>query len=136
MSEAVGVVVAHAGLAGALVAAAEGISGIRDALHPISNEGLAPGGLVEQVEGAVNGRRAVLFTDLASGSCAFACRALAGRMPELPVVTGVNLPMLLDFLFHRDMPSGELALRVADKGRTGARVFLSGEGDGAQVVPD
>jgi mannose/fructose-specific phosphotransferase system component IIA len=33
----------------------------------------------------------------------------------------VNLPILLDFVFHRDMPLDELVPRLVGKGRDGIR---------------
>jgi mannose/fructose-specific phosphotransferase system component IIA len=33
------------------------------------------------------------------------------------VVAGVNLPMLLEFVFHDDLPLEELVQRVQEKGR-------------------
>ena len=53
MSEAVGVVVAHGNLAAGLVEAAEHISGIGGALSAISNRGLSPEVLREQLAAAV-----------------------------------------------------------------------------------
>ena len=49
-----------------------------------------------------------------------------GCSPELlmPVVSGVNLSMLLDFVFHRDMELTELSQRVVEKGRAGAIAHL------------
>ena len=41
------------------------------------------------------------------------CRDQARRV----VVTGVNLPMLLDFVFQRDHPIDELVDRLVAKGR-------------------
>ena len=37
------------------------------------------------------------------------------------MVCGVNLPILLDFVFHRDMPLDELVPRLLEKGRSGIR---------------
>lgn len=126
---AVGVVVAHGDLAAALVEAVERISGVRGGLHPVSNTGMTPGELEREVERAVGGAPAVVFVDMASGSCAFAGRRLARSLTGVSVVTGVSLPMLLDFVFHRDLDPGELARRVLEKGMDAASVVPPGDGD-------
>lgn len=124
MSEVAGIVVAHSELASGLVRAAEEISGVKGALAAISNTACTPEELRARVRRAASGRPAVIFVDLASGSCAFASLSVAGGLPEVAVVTGVNLPMLLDFLFHRAMSPAELAGRVVDRGRATATVRL------------
>jgi mannose/fructose-specific phosphotransferase system component IIA len=116
----VGVVVAHGAVAEALVGAAEEISGIRGALIPVSNAGLGREALEQRVAEAVAGRRTVLFVDLPSGSCLFAAmRGLSAR-ENVRVVTGVNLVMLLDFLFHRE---GEIAAAARRAAEAGARAI-------------
>jgi mannose/fructose-specific phosphotransferase system component IIA len=112
-----GVVLAHAQLAEALVRAVEQISGVTDALHPVSNEGLRPEELRTRLEAATGRDGAIIFVDLSSGSCAFAGRVIARGSDDIAVLTGVNLPMLLDFVFHRDMPLPELTERLLHKGR-------------------
>ncbi|HEY8257946.1 MAG TPA: hypothetical protein VIG08_09845 [Gemmatimonadales bacterium] len=111
-----GVVVCHARLAGALIEAAEQISGVRGALVPVSNSDCDRGTLEERIAQAVNGAPAVVFVDLASGSCLFATLNRLRAVPGVTVVTGVNLAMLVDFLFHRDLPSGDAAARAAASG--------------------
>jgi mannose/fructose-specific phosphotransferase system component IIA len=131
MSDAVGIVVTHGRLGGAMVEAAEEISGIHGGLVAISNEGVSPEELRLHLQAATVGRRVILFADLASGSCAFACRSMAMVSPDVAVVTGVSLPMLIDFLFHRDLAVPELAERLVEKGRAGARAYLAhSEDDG------
>ena len=101
MSDALrGVVVCHGGLAKALVEAAESISGVKGALLPVSNSGCDRESLEARVGEAVDGRPAVVFVDLASGSCLFAVLKRLGARPGVKVVTGVNLAMLVDFVFH------------------------------------
>lgn len=119
-----GIVLAHADLAEALVRAVEQISGVTDALLPISNDGLRPEDLRTRLEAATSGGTAIIFVDLSSGSCAFAGRVIARGSDDVAVLTGANLPMLLDFVFHRDMPLPELTERLLHKGRAemGARL--------------
>jgi len=120
MSEAVrGVVVSHGGVAAALIAAAEEISGIRGALVAVSNSGLGRDGLEQAVLKAVEDKPAVIFVDLPSGSCLFAAMRQLPTHPELRVVTGVNLVMLLEFLFHREQSPEDVARRAAESGAKG-----------------
>ena len=126
MSEAVrGIVVAHADLACAMVSAVERISGVNGALRPVSNEGLGPEALCDVIREATGGRGAILFVDLEGGSCAMAGLRHMRERGNAACVTGVNLPMLLDFVFHREMPLDVLVARVLAKGRRGQRA-LSG----------
>lgn len=117
MSElAHGVVVAHGDLAEALVGAAERISGIEGALAAVSNDGLGPEDLQRTIAEATTGDPTVVFADLASGSCGMASRIVA-RGQGAAVITGANLPMLLDFLFHRGIALPELVDRLVGKAR-------------------
>jgi mannose/fructose-specific phosphotransferase system component IIA len=93
MSEALrGVVVCHGRLAGALVEAAESISGVAGALVPVSNSGCDRDLLEQRVADAVDGHTAVVFVDLASGSCLFAVLKRLRAMPGVRVVTASTSP--------------------------------------------
>jgi mannose/fructose-specific phosphotransferase system component IIA len=123
MSEALrGVVVCHGRLAGALVDAAEQISGVTGALLAVSNTGCDRGTLEERVEAAVGDGPAVVFVDLASGSCLFAVLNRLRANARAKVVTGVNLAMLVDFVFHRSLPLDEAAAKAAIAGGKAIRV--------------
>ncbi len=117
-----GVVVCHGRLADALVEAAEQISGVTGALTAVSNTGCDRGALEERVAEAVGAGPAVVFVDLSSGSCLFAVlkRLRSGGMAK--VVTGVNLAMLVDFVFHRTLALDEAAARAAIAGGSAIRV--------------
>jgi mannose/fructose-specific phosphotransferase system component IIA len=113
-----GIVVAHGEMAIGLTDAVRNITGIGpDALVPLSNRGLAPAALAEAIQRAAGTRPTILFTDLPSGSCGVAARLTARHDPNLVVICGVNLPMLLDFVTHRDKSLVELASRLVSRGR-------------------
>jgi mannose/fructose-specific phosphotransferase system component IIA len=115
-----GVVVGHASLAAGMVACVRQIAGAEEeALFAVSNEGCGPETLQNRLTEALGDGPAIVFTDLGSGSCAFAARRVAMERPNTAILTGVNLPILLDFVFHRTMPLGELVERLVEKGRTG-----------------
>jgi len=117
-----GVVVCHGKLAGALVEAAESISGVTGALTPVSNSGCDRDALEERVIEAVDGKPAVVFVDMASGSCLMAVLRRLKDSDGVKTVTGVNLAMLVDFVFHRSLSSAEAAARAAAAGTRAIKV--------------
>ena len=114
----IGVIVAHTEVAAALLAAVRAIAGEDAGLAAVSNSGCDRAALTRGLEAAVGGRPAVVFTDMAGGSCAHTAVALARGRGDLRVVTGVNLAMLVDFAFHRDLPVEAAARRAVEVGRT------------------
>ena len=117
-----GVIVCHGLLARALVDATGQISGMADALVPVSNSGCDRGDLEARVEAAVGTVPTVVFVDMASGSCLFAVLRRLRERDNVRVVTGVNLAMLLDFVFHRDLTPDEAAKRAVEIGEKAIRV--------------
>lgn len=111
-----GIVVAHGSLSSALIDAAEQITGTRGSLTPVSNTGCDRGALETRVDEAIGGRRAVVFVDLAAGSCLVAVLHNLRENPDVRVVTGVNLAMLVDFLFHLGLSPEEAAARAETSG--------------------
>lgn len=114
-----GVVVAHAALAHGLVDAVQRIAGIEeDALVAFSNEGLSTVGIREGLTRLIDDGPAILFTDLREGSCGIAARQVCMDGPDRALISGVNLPLLLDFAMKRSsMPLRELVPRLVDRGR-------------------
>ena len=113
-----GMVIAHGPMATAMVDAVRRIAGDRaDALVPVSNEGKGPDELRNELEGLLGDERAVVFTDLLAGSCGMAAMSSCRNRERRAVVAGVNLTMLLEFVFHNDLPLDELVQRVQDRGR-------------------
>jgi mannose/fructose-specific phosphotransferase system component IIA len=119
-----GVLVTHGSMGFGMVDAVRRITGApADALLPISNEGKGPDELLQSVDQMAGPGPSIIFTDLQTGSCAlaarFACRDPRGRR----VVYGTNLPMLLDFVFHRHLPLDPLVERMLEKGREAVQAF-------------
>lgn len=121
MSEPIrGLILAHGTLATGLAGAVRQIAGVaEDALQPLTNDGSGPEGLVRAINAAAGAAPALVFTDLSSGSCAFAARKVSLTRPDTAVISGVNLAVLLDFVFNRDLPLPELVQRLVEKGRGG-----------------
>jgi mannose/fructose-specific phosphotransferase system component IIA len=123
MSDALrGVVVSHSAVAQAHVSAVAAITGIEGALVPVSNEGCDNDALGERLRQAVGPQPAVLFVDLPGGSCLTNSIRYAKQHADIAVVTGVNLAMLLDFVFHRDVAPADAARRAVDAGAKAIRV--------------
>ncbi len=116
MTQIKGVVVGHAGLAAALIGAVEQISGPVSGLVAISNVNCDRGTLEERIIAAATPGPTLVFIDMPSGSCHFAAMHRIQSMPDVRVVTGVNLAMLLEFIFRREEPLDEVAKLIADVG--------------------
>jgi PTS system mannose-specific IIA component len=116
--------VMHADLGAALLRAAQMLYGDLDEVEVLSNEGLSR----DDLERAIDARVApwehggLVLADLWGGSC-HQCGSKAARGREVIVVTGINLPMLLDYVHNRDQyPVAELAERLRQKGQDGIRL--------------
>jgi mannose/fructose-specific phosphotransferase system component IIA len=117
-----GIVVGHGDMPRGLVDAVKRIAGdAATGLSAVSNDGKGPDVLRSAVDAAAGPGPAIVFVDIQSGSCglaaAYACRGCVGRA----VISGVNLPMLLDFVFHRDLDVEALVARLVDGGRAAIR---------------
>ncbi len=116
MSTIRGVVVGHGTLAAALVDAVERIAGADSGLVAVSNTDCDRGALEARIDEAVGEGPAVVFIDMPSGSCLFAAMHRLDAVSGVRVVTGVNLAMLLEFLFHREGAIDEVVARVVEVG--------------------
>jgi len=125
MSRVPALVAMHADLAAALIRAAARVYGPVDDVEVLSNEGLSRDALeraiTERVAGWSDG--GLVFTDLWGGSC-HVCGASAARgRGSVVVLSGLNLPTLLDYLHNRDhLGVEELAERLLQKGRESIRL--------------
>jgi mannose/fructose-specific phosphotransferase system component IIA len=116
MTRIQGVVVGHGTLAAALIGAVEQISGPGSGLVAISNSDCDRGTLEERIIAAATPGPALVFIDMPSGSCHFAAMRRIQTLDQVRVVTGVNLAMLLEFVFHHDGNIDEVARHIAEVG--------------------
>ncbi len=122
-------VVTHGGLGAALLGAARAIAGAFTGLEAISNDGLSRDALVAAVGDRIAGfgpAGGIVFADVAGGSCAQAALAAAARGAPGPVrvLSGVNLPMVLDYLHNRTrLEPAALADHVQARGRASVQLL-------------
>ncbi len=123
-----GVVVTHGLLGRELRRTAESILGGQERLTVVSNAEVSHDELTRRVLAVVEpelarGAPVVVFVDLLPGSCGRVCRPLARRHPGILLVSGVNLPLLIEFLHHRGrVELAELRARLQRKGQEGITV--------------
>ena len=132
-----GILVTHGNMAAGMLDATRKIAGApADSLVAVSNETMGPEDLVRAVSDVAGDTPAIIFTDLQTGSCALAARFVCRNPVGRRVIFGVNLPMLLDFVFHRHLPLDELVERLVERGRSAIRSQTSEVGErGDRPVP-
>lgn len=117
--------VMHADLSAALLRAATAVYGPIEGVETLSNDGHSRESLEDAIVERVSNWSAggLVLTDFWGGSCtSCGIRAARGR-GEVVVVTGVNLPVLLDYLHNRDQIAVvPLAERLRTKGQDSIRI--------------
>ena len=119
-----GVVLAHGEMARGLVDAVSRIAGTDpDALVAVSNQGRSQEQIEAELDELMGQRPSVVFTDLQTGSCALIARLVCRERGTRAAVFGVNLAILLDFVFHRELSLEEVVPRLVRKGRESVRAI-------------
>jgi PTS system N-acetylgalactosamine-specific IIA component len=112
------IIAAHGSFSAGIVSAVEQITGRGGAFRAISNSGLClddiQGTLVQALD--ETGAK-VIFTDLPAGSCTMAVRRLLRQRPDVALITGVNLSLLLDFAMQDDLDTVSAAHAALERGR-------------------
>ncbi len=117
------VVAGHGAFAAGLVSAVDQITGRGELFVTVATKELGGDAIVDALRDAVVREGAsVVFTDLPAGSCTIAARRVQHERPDLIVVTGANVPALLDFVFQSNLTSPDAATRAAAKGRAALTV--------------
>jgi PTS system N-acetylgalactosamine-specific IIA component len=115
-------VIGHADFAQGLISAVEQITGRGDLLVGLSIAGMTPKQMEEEVATHLRNGVQVIFTDLPGGSATTCSRRVCGVLQGPIVVSGVNLPTLLEFVLSADNSPGD-AERAAERGRGSLGVY-------------
>ena len=122
-----GIVVTHGKLAEELVRTAELIVGAQEDLFSISGSDLCDEHVVDRIRSIVGGHERpeiLVFVDFFGGSCCInSVRAVEG-VPGAKVISGVNLPILLDFATKREtMGFDEMVDHLIRRGRESVKLI-------------
>lgn len=116
-----GVVVGHGRLAEGLLSALARVAGTQESLWAVSNDGLGrdqlEAAIRTSIEERAESREAVLFSDMSGGSCGQACRRLLADGVVRAVFYGVNLPLLVEFVFLQEQPFDTMVAAMISKAR-------------------
>lgn len=126
MRERCGVVVAHGDLATGLLSALTRVAGSQPNLWALSNEGLSADALLDALRALLDeragDREVFLFADLDGGSCGRACHRLMEDGRVRAIFYGINLPLLIEFVFLGAEPTEKLIPLMLAKSRNGIGV--------------
>lgn len=118
------VLAGHGDFAAGMASAVAQITGVSDVFELLSNRELTGEDILARLRAAVDDHGVrVIFTDLPAGSCTFAARRLQRERPDVILVTGANLPTLLDFVFA---PAEAPVADAVDKGRAALALTAPG----------
>ncbi|MDZ7263487.1 MAG: hypothetical protein ONB16_02805 [candidate division KSB1 bacterium] len=114
-----GIVLTHGQIAASLVDAARSILGDIDGLYDFSVGNLSLEAIIDSLEAIIVAEKwtdgVVIMVSLRGGSCWNSAIHLARKLPQVEVISGVNLTMLISFLSKRNrLPLQQLALTVKE----------------------
>jgi mannose/fructose-specific phosphotransferase system component IIA len=109
-------VLGHGDFAAGLISAVDQITGRGWMLVGLSNTGMSPEDFQGLVKKHCEQGVCVVFTDLQGGSATMCARRVSAATPQMVIVSGVNLPTLLEFVLSTDDAEAS-AERAAARGR-------------------
>lgn len=121
------IVAGHGDFAAGLVSAVQQITGRGDVFRAVSARDLSASDLDALLRRTIADTGVtVVFTDLQAGSCTMATRRTLRDRPDVLVVAGVNLPMLLDFAMADTLPPIDAARHALERGRAAMSAIQGG----------
>ena len=117
-------VAGHGDFAAGLISAVEAVTGRGEMLEPIQVKGLCGEDIQQLLRERIRATGAlVIFTDLQAGSCTMAARRLLREEAQVVLVSGTNLPMLLDFVMSSTSSAVEAAHAAVDRARSAIAAY-------------
>jgi PTS system N-acetylgalactosamine-specific IIA component len=114
-------VIGHKDFAAGIVSAVTAITGRTDLFRTATNYGLDTRATEAMLRDAIADGVRVIFSDLPAGSTTMAARRAQRDFPEVTVVTGISLPVLLDYAFSAP-DAADAADTAVEKGRAAMMV--------------
>jgi mannose/fructose-specific phosphotransferase system component IIA len=121
------VIVSHGKISDAVLDALYLIAGEQEKIVAVSNMGRDLKQLEDdlysvrkKLEGC---KEVIFFTDLRGGSCSIICKKLLKQYKNCALITGYNLPMLIEFTFYRERPLEEVLQILETKGKREIRIY-------------
>jgi len=131
MSDIRAIVAGHGTFAEGMLSAIEQITGRSDLFLGLTNRDLSARDMEQLMRDRIEASNVrVVFTDLPAGSCTMAARRIARSDPNIAVVTGASVGMLLDFALGTAAGRADLD-RATVRGREAMIVFPPSGGPGA-----
>lgn len=116
-----GLIIGHGEFAKAILKTAEQIVGEQAEVEVISNKGFSCDSMSEKINEVISKgdyKRTIIFLDLPGGSCTISCYSLLKATKDLNIISGVNLPMLIEFFMLRDkLSADEMVSILIEKGK-------------------
>lgn len=121
-----GIIVAHGELAAELLKTAEVVVGKVENLFPISGSSLTDEDIVARIKEIISrytDGKVLIFVDYFGSSCCTNSIKAAHGLENAKVVSGVNLPIILDFITKRELYDFDVMIRhIIERGRESVRL--------------
>jgi len=104
--DTVGIIITHGSLAAELKETVNLILGRVENLYPLCSGEMSDLSVVEKIKQIITesgGKKVVLFVDYCGGSCFNNCFRAVKGLENVVIISGVNLPVLLDFATKREI---------------------------------
>ena len=120
-------ILAHEDFAFALKNTVEKITGPQQNIFPYSNKTESLPIIAEKINNQIsvlNSDIIFVFVDLVGGSCWGLANMISKEQPEIIIIGGVNLPMLLSLIInHGNLPAEELIDKIVEDSKKGIKII-------------